>query len=247
LTAFGYRPGRSLLHRFDPRTKLIALALLGVIGLSAPPLWLAAAGFLEAVLIWSAGVDPRRWLRDLRAFWVLLLFVLAARGLSHDGTPLVQVGPVSLSAEGLAEGGVVCLRLWFVALAGIGVSATTSPSRIEAAVRTLLAPVPFVPERQMATMLGLVVRFLPEVLREAQLTREAQTARCVEKRKNPVARLSLFAVPLLRRIFTRADRLALAMEARCYSRNRTGPELTAGFKDVLAIGILGLFSVLSLL
>jgi energy-coupling factor transporter transmembrane protein EcfT len=178
--------------------------------------------------------------------WVLLLFVLVARGLSSGETVLVRVGPLSLSAEGLAEGGEICLRLWFVALAGIGISATTSPGGIEAAVRMLLAPVPFVPEKQLATMLGLVVRFLPEVLQEAQLTREAQTARCIEKRKNPLTRLSLFAVPLLRRIFARANRLALAMEARCYSQNRTGPESTAGFRDALAIGVLVLFSLLSL-
>ncbi|MGD8368619.1 MAG: energy-coupling factor transporter transmembrane protein EcfT [Desulfobacterales bacterium] len=247
MTAFGYRPGGSFLHRLDPRTKLIALTLLGLIGLGAPAPWVAAAGLLTSYLLWRAGVGPLGWMRDLRVLWLLLLFVLMARGLSGGGSPLVEIGPVCLSAEGLAEGVSVCLRLWLVALAGIGVSATTSPSGIEAAVRMLLAPVPFFPEKQAATMLGLVVRFLPEVLKEAQLTREAQKARGIESRKNPVARLSLFAVSLLRRIFARADRMALAMEARCYSHNRTKPEWAPGIRDALAVGLLGLFSVLSFL
>jgi len=198
-------------------------------------------------LLWRAGVGPRCWLRDLNAFWAMLLLVFLFRAAARDGTVFARLGPLAITAEGLVEGALICLRLWVVALSGVAVSATTRPSHVEAGVRALLAPVPFLPEKRVATMLGLVVRFLPEVLHQAHLTREAQRARCVERRKNPAARMRLFAVPLLRAVFVRANRLALAMEARCYSENRTGPALFAGVKDALAVGVLALFCLLSYL
>lgn len=247
LTGFAYRPGASLLHRLDPRTKLVALALTGLAGLAAPPAVLAAAGVLIVGVLWRAGVSPRRWIRDLGFFWPLLLFVLAARALTVPGTSLVKIGGITLTSEGLSGGGLVCLRLWLVAVAGIGVSATTSPSHIEAAVGALLGPIPFFPAKKAATMLGLMVRFLPEVMRQIEAVREAQTARCIEKRKNPVTRLSLLAVPVFRRVFARADLLASAMEARCYSTERTGPALAAGPADALAAGAGVLLGLLWLL
>jgi len=247
LSAFQYRTGGSLLHGLDPRTKLAAAAVFALIGMAASLPVLAVSGISIVWALWRAGVGPRHWVRDLRIFWMMLLFLFAVRAVTGSGPALVQIGSLKVTAQGLAEGGMICLRLWIVALAGIGVSAATRPSEIEAAVQALLRPVPFVPEKRVATILGLVVRFLPEVLREVRLTKEAQMARCVEQRKNPITRLYLFAVPLLRRIFARADRLAMAMEARCYSDNRTGPVLSAGPADGLTAAALGALLLLLLL
>ncbi len=247
MSAFEYRPGRSLLHRLDPRTKLAAVAVFALIGLAAAMPVLAASGILIVWTLRQAGVGARQWAVDLRIFWMMLFFIFAVRAMTGSGPALVEVGGIGITSEGLAEGGMICLRLSIVALAGIGVSGTTRPSEVEAAVQMILRPVPFVPEKRAATILGLVVRFLPEVLREARLTKEAQMARCVEQRKNPIARLYLFAFPLLRRIFARADRLAMAMEARCYSDNRTGPALSAGPADGMAAAALLALLLLSFL
>ena len=236
-----------MLHGLDPRTKLIGLALVGFVGLVADFPVLAASGILFVGLLWQAGIGPRKWALDFKVFWVLLLFVLIARALAAPGTALFRIGEIAVSAEGLAEGGLICLRLWLVALAGVGLAATTPPSAIEAALRFLLAPLPLVPEKRVAAMLGLLVRFLPEVLRQAGRTREAQTARCVEYRKNPIRRLSVFAISLLRAVFVRADRLSLAMEARCYSENRTVARLAAGRRDAAAAGVLACLVLLSFL
>ena len=115
-----------MLHRLDPRTKLAGLALTGLVGLAAPPAVPAAAGVLLVGVLWRAKVAPSQWMRDFKTFWVLLLFVLAARALTVPGTPLVRFGPVGITGEGLVEGAEICLRLWLVALAGVGVPATTS-------------------------------------------------------------------------------------------------------------------------
>jgi energy-coupling factor transporter transmembrane protein EcfT len=108
---------------------------------------------------------------------------------------------------------------------------TTRSAEIRTAVVWFLRPVPWIPAARVGTMIGLLVRFLPEVLRTARETAAAQRARGIENRKNPVYRLTRLAVPLMRKTFLRADRLALAMTARCYSEDRTDPELRAGPGD----------------
>ena len=72
---------------------------------------------------------------------------------------------------------------------------------------------------------------MPILVAVARETASAQRARGIENRKNPVYRLTRLAVPLMRKTFLRADRLALAMTARCYSEDRTDPELRAGPGD----------------
>ena len=84
-------------------------------------------------------------------------------------------------------------------------------------------------------MLSLLVRFVPMILDQARETMDAQRARCIECRKNPVFRLTALAVALLRRIFEDADRLIVAMEARCYNEERTGPAYRATRLDWAAL------------
>ncbi|MGA6925481.1 MAG: energy-coupling factor transporter transmembrane component T, partial [Desulfosarcina sp.] len=98
-------------------------------------------------------------------------------------------------------------------------------------------PIPIVDEKMAATMVGLVVRFVPVILFQAVEISDAQRARCVERRKNPLIRLMRFATPLLRRVFGSADELAVAMQARCFNEQRTLPDLRFSRRDGLALGI----------
>lgn len=83
--------------------------------------------------------------------------------------------------------------------------------------------------------MGLILRFVPVILDQARETAEAQKARAVENRKNPVYRLTKFSFPLIRRTFERADDLVAAMEARAFTEHRTDPELTADKRDWVAL------------
>ena len=93
----------------------------------------------------------------------------------------------------------------------------------------------FIPSKRIATMMSLVVRFIPVIFDQARETADAQRARGVDNRKNPIYRLKKLGIPLMRRTFERADKLAVAMEARCYSENRTDPGLYARSKDWAAL------------
>jgi len=110
------------------------------------------------------------------------------------------------------------------------------------AFATILMIIPFIPAKRIATMMSLIIRFMPVLLGQAKETADAQRARGVENRKNPLYRLKKLLIPLMRRTFTTADKLAVAMEARCYSENRTDPGLSCGIKDWIS-----LFSVICLI
>ena len=96
-------------------------------------------------------------------------------------------------------------------------------------------------------MLGLVVRFLPVILFQAGEIADAQRARGIERRKNPLIRLMRFTIPLFRRVFLSADELTAAMQARCYSEHRTLPDLVFTYWDGLAVGAGMLISLTALL
>jgi energy-coupling factor transporter transmembrane protein EcfT len=235
LNAFRFRPGHSLLHRLDPRAKLLLLVGLSIAcALAGPPGLLLLSGAL--VLLWVHLRLPF-WsmLRDLRVLFVLLLFVFVARALATPGDILARWGGLEVTLQGVQDGGVVCWRLMAVVVLGLLFTASTKPSLVRAGVERLLAPIPLVPHQQAGTMIGLLVRFIPVVLALARETGEAQRARGVERRRNPLSRLHKLCIPLLRRVFLGADELALAMEARCWGGVRTGPDLSMSHRDWLAL------------
>ena len=237
LSAFGYRGGDNPIHNLDPRFKLLCVVLVGLAAFRATPPVLAGLTLLLAAAAGQARLRVGRALYELRYMAVLLVMVFAARAVSTPGEPMVRIGHVALTRAGIFQGGVVCWRLAVVALAGLLLTATTSGAGIRAGIAALLRPVPGVPHQRVATALGLFMRFLPMILTLAAETGDAQKARGVENRKNPLYRLPRFALPLMRRSLQRADRLALAMAARGYCEDRTEPVLTAGASDWLALAV----------
>ena len=235
LTVFGFRQGTSFLHQLDVRFKLIFLVFISLASLKTQVAGLSLLTLILVVALIDVRVSLGSILRDLRYASVLLIFIFIARVLSTSGSAFVEFKIFSVSREGLYEGALVCWRLVIVIMAGLAFVLTTRPSEIKAAVEWILRPFKFIPAKRIATMMSLVVRFMPVIFQEAKETLDAQRARGVENRKNPVYRLVKLGIPILRRTFERADKLALAMEARCYSENRTDPRLSSGIKDWTAL------------
>ena len=235
LTSFGYSAGNSLLHRMDARFKIISIILLSLVNLNVN---FGGLGLLTVILlsvIVYARLPLAAGFKELRYFLILLLLIFVTRVLSTDGTPVINFKYFTISASGLTDGIRVCWRLALIVVLGFAFISTTRPSAIKAAVQWFLKPVPFIPEKKVAVMMGLILRFVPVILDQARETAEAQKARAVENRKNPVYRLTKFGFPMIRRTFERADDLIVAMEARAFSEHRTDPALTADKRDWIAL------------
>ena len=219
LTAFHYRTGNTMVHALDTRFKLVLLALASLTILNASVRTLAFASGAMVLLCLSSRIHLWSAARELRYFFVLLAMVFTARVLSTPGEPLVQIGFLVIGKNGLIEGAIVCWRFLLVIILGLVFISTTRVSLIKRSVAWILSPIPGVPEKRVATMLGLVVRFIPVIFTKAKEVTAAQHARCIGCRKNPFYRLKIFTIPLLRSVFRDAGNLAMAMEARCYSEH----------------------------
>jgi len=260
LSIFTYRYGDSFIHQLDIRFKFISLIIisLGILNSDFKGLFLYTL-ILNGFMIHSR-LSFISLLKELRYFFILLLFVWIARSLSAPGTPIIKteffekiqffidklVGSslrLEPTREGFHEGLIICWRLLLITILGLLLSSTSRNSEIRAAVTWFLRPVPFIPHKRAAVMISLMIRFIPVILNQAKEISDIQRARGIECRKNPIYRLIKFSIPLLRRTFEQADNLVIAMESRCYSEDRTEPLLISAKKDWAAlITVIFLFS-----
>ena len=220
---FGFRSGRTVLHALDARVKLAALVFVSMAGLYAGLAALGLAFLAAFCLLALARCSPLRCILGMKWYLVLLGCVLVARILTTPGDLIFDLPWLPASRQGVHAGLLAAGRLLVIALFGLLVTFTTRPSEIRAAVEWLLRPIPFIPHRQAATMIGLLVRFIPVILSQSAEQQEALRARSIENCRNPLRRVTALAMPLLRRTCITADRLASAMEARCYGAERTIP------------------------
>ena len=194
----------------DPRLKLAAIAIIGFLSLNAE--WKILA-LLTLLVLWGGirfQVSFFSILKDMRCFILLLLPIWGIRSLT----------------AGMYDATLVCWRIILAGYAGVSLMATTRTWEIRAALRWFFKPIPFIPEKRLSAMISLMLRFLPLILRQSNEISDAQKARGIECRKNPIYRMIRFVLPLTRRTFEDADNLIIAMEARCYCEDRTEPELS---------------------
>jgi len=220
LTTIGYSPGESALHRLDPRTKQALLVGISLVSVWGGFVFLATLSFLLLLSFRAAGLRVTTLLREIRYFLFFLLFVFAVRALT-----LEQSWIPSVSMQKGVSAMVVCWRLLSIVLMGILLVATTRTAHIRASMIWYLKPAPFVNEKMAATMVGMVVRFIPMILFRANEVSDVFRSRGIERRKKPLFRLISFTIALFRRVFLDADTFALAMQARCYDERRTVPAL----------------------
>lgn len=239
LDLFGYRHGGSRVHRLDVRCKLGSLFLLTSAVVAASPAFMGPLS-LGAVVLWCGLGLPRRLLgREMRLFLIFLLAVFAVRALATPGERLFHWQWLQVSREGLQAGAVVVWRLVMILVLGLVFVTTTPPFHLKAAVQWLLRPVPLVSGRKAATMVGLMVRFIPVLHQQVRDTQSALAARGGVRTGRFPRQIRYLIWPTMRRIVMAADQLSLAMIARGYQAERTDPELRATAADGVALLVAG--------
>lgn len=241
---FGFRLERTVLHALDARIKLAALVFVSMAGLHAGLLALCLAFFATLGLLALGRCSPLRCLLGMKWYLVLLGCVFAARTLTTPGDLMFDQPWLPASRQGVHAGLLAAGRLLVIALFGLLVTFTTRPSEIRAAVEWLLKPIPLIPHHQAATMIGLLVRFIPVIVSQSAEQQEALRARSIDNCKHPLRRITALCMPLLRRTCITADRLASAMEARCYGTERTIPCRPVTARDWSALLLVAGFCIL---
>lgn len=225
------------LDRLDPRVKWLGLIATGI---TAPFLDISGLAVLLAtillVLQWhSPGKHPLSWKGTL-PFWMALLAVFLIRAIEWH--PVPGSLKFSMPTASVLDGLRICLRLAILGVLSAWIALTTPMIQLKATIEWVLGPFHFIPGKSIATLLGLMVRFIPEIWVLAQETRQAQTARFMWHRPSLFFRIRSFVAILIRKIMILADRLSDAMEARCFQEERTGCALRLNRIDRIAIAAL---------
>lgn len=251
--SFGhYIPGDSLLHRLDPRAKMLC-ALLLVVGLmliKTRVMFGSAIVFYWLLLILT-GVRFRALTYLLRPVFYLILLTTMINVFFIPGEKLVSFGFLHITREGLVYSITFGLRLLLIIITTTIVTLTTSPTTLTDGLERLLRPMARVgmPAQELAMMMTLALRFIPTLAEELDKITKAQLSRGADFRQGSLlhrARLAIsLLVPLFVSAFRRADDLSVAMEARGYrvgARRTRMQELCFGARDVGAVIVIGIIT-----
>ena len=251
ITLGQYYPTNSVIHRLDPRTKLIG-TIAFIVSLFLFKSWLgyAAATLFLAGIIRTSKVPFRYMMRGLKAIIVLLLITVVFNLFIIPGEVIWDFGILKITREGLSQAGFMAVRLIYLIIGSSVMTLTTTPNDLTDGLEKLMSPLKklHVPVHEVAMMMSIALRFIPILLEETDKIMKAQIARgadfehvnLVQKAKNLVPLL----VPLFISAFRRANDLAMAMEARCYrggeGRTKMKP-LVYAKRDYYAYGVVALF------
>lgn len=224
ITLGQYFPIDSVLHRLDPRTKLILLVLhiVAIFLADSVVTCLLAAGITLLVLLFSR-ISLKTYVRGLKPIWFVIIFTAALNMFLTAGIKIELLGyQLPITYEGLALAGKMALRLVLLIFASSALTYTTSPIALTDGIEKLLSPFAKLglPTFELAMMMSIAIRFIPTLIEETDKIMKAQKARGADFDSGSLIRrvkaLAPMLIPLFISAFRRADDLAVAMESRCY-------------------------------
>ena len=223
ITIGQYYPADSVLHRLDPRVKLVGtfaflISLFVGKGIAA---YAIATVFLAAMIRLSK-VPFQMIVKGLKAIIIILLITVSFNLFLTEGEVLFQAGFFKVTKEGVSVAFFMALRLIYLVVGASLMTLTTTPNDLTDGLESVLGPLKKVkvPVHEISMMMSIALRFIPILMEETDRIMKAQKARgadfesgnLMEKAKAMVPLL----VPLFISAFRRANDLAMAMEARCY-------------------------------
>lgn len=224
ITIGQYYPQDSVVHKLDPRTKLVGTLVFIISLFLFHDFWgyILATVFLAGV-IYASKVPLRFIIKGLKAIIMLLMITVIFNMFLTPGEPLIQLGILKITKEGLRIAVFMAIRLIYLIIGSSMMTLTTTPNQLTDGLESLLGPLKYikVPVHEIAMMMSIALRFIPILLEETDKIMKAQIARGADFESGNLIKKAKSLIPLLVPLFIsafrRANDLAMAMEARCYS------------------------------
>ena len=219
-----YIPSDSLLHKMDPRAKLLLVFLfVCVIFFANNVMSYLVLAIFTILLIGLSRVPVRYLYNGLKPILFLIIFTFILQVLfTKEGRLLYDLGWLEIYEGGLIQGLFISIRFTLLILVTSLLTLTTSPIEITDGMEELLKPLKKwkMPVHELALMMSIALRFIPTLMEETDKIMKAQTARGVDFTSGPIKQRVKAIVPLLVPLFVssfkRAEELATAMESRGY-------------------------------
>ena len=254
ITLGQYFPGNSVVHRLDPRTKL--LVLVGyIVALFMANSWISY-GVCLAFLSVSIGISTipmKSIVKGMKPLIMILVFTGLLNLLFTGGENVIfQLGIITITVDGVIRAVFMVARILMLITGTFLLTYTTSPIALTDGLEALLKPLNKikVPVHELSMMMCIALRFIPTLIEETDKIMSAQKARGADfETGNLMQRVKALVpilVPLFISAFRRADELATAMECRCYQGGdgRTKMKLLRFHReDVFSFGIVAVLIV----
>ncbi len=223
ITIGQYFPGKSIIHRLDPRFKIIITGIFitmlfaagSFIGMGAGIVFLAAAFILSRIPFILM-------LKSLKPIIPIIIFTSVLNIFFIDGVVLFRFSFIKITYDGLEMSAFMILRIVALIMGSSLLTYTTSPITLTDAIERLLAPLKKIrlPVHELAMMMTIALRFIPTLIEETDKIMSAQKARGADMESGNIFQrakaMTPILIPLFVSAFRRAEELALAMECRCY-------------------------------
>ncbi len=250
MTIGQYFPGNSVLHRMDPRTKLLSVIFYMVMVFMAKEIFaFALIGVFTLLIIVLSKVPFKYYFKGLKAILIIMVVTSMLNLFLTNGKVIYTLPYLgwTITDEGLRLSVFMILRLSFLLIGTSALTFTTSPVTLTDGMEALLRPFSKigVPSHEIAMMMTIALRFIPTFAEEADKIKKAQSARGADFTSGSLLSRAKAMIPILVPLFVgafrRADELATAMEARCYKggEGRTSlKKLTFTLRDYLAFAVM---------
>ncbi|WP_094227068.1 energy-coupling factor transporter transmembrane component T family protein [Methanolobus psychrotolerans] len=220
-------PGDSIIHRLDPRTKILGLMLASICIFYASSFeWIALIALVFVILILVCKLPLKHFVHSARPMILFFVILFLMQLLFTEGKPIFSSKWITISYEGLVLGTILTLRFIFLLLFAALLTTTTSPSKITAGIEKFLRPLPLkymgISSHDLAMMMSMSIYFVPMMYDNFRNLKDAQLSRGLNIKKDPVKAIIALSVPLVSISVRAAEDVALAIESRCYkSTGRT--------------------------
>lgn len=246
-----YLPFDTFIHRLDPRVKIVGVFLY-IITIFFVDNFYGYIPFviLLIVMLAVAKIPIKSVLKSLKPVIFIIIITGLINLITTPGRAVFELGPVTVTAEGIYRTGFTVLRLILIILSTSVLTYTTSPMELTYGLEKLFSPLKKFgfPAGELAMMISISLRFIPTLFDEAQKIRMAQMARGADFESGNIINRAVSMIPLLVPLFInsfkRSDDLATAMEARMYriGHDRTKlNEINMGRVDWLVISLFTIF------
>lgn len=223
ITIGQYYPANSIIHRLDPRVKLMATVVFIVSVFLIHDLvgFLIATAALGAC-IWLSKVPVRYMLKGLKVIFIILIFTVLLNMMFTPGREIFRFYFIRVTWEGVILAGKTTMRLIYLIVGSTIMTLTTTPNHLTDGLEKALSPLKKLrfPVHELSMTMSIALRFIPILLEETDKIMKAQQARCADFESgnliHRVKNLIPVLVPLFISAIRRANDLAMAMEARCY-------------------------------
>lgn len=222
-----YYEGKSVIHRLDPRSKLLILITLIVfLFLVDNFLGIVLFGLFFFTVASLSRIPAKMFFKNLKAIWVILVFTTVINVFyTATGTVLLEFWVLKITTGGLLRAAFMGLRIVLLILLSSLLTYTTTPNDLTDGIERLLSPLRFIGLKNavhtLAMMMTIALRFIPTLVEETEKIMNAQKARGADlengKLIERIRALIPILIPLLISAIRRAYELAEAMECRCYN------------------------------